>query len=183
MGIEGKPAKSIEKFWNLGLAGFPSMPALCSPYNNNNTATVAWLPHLAITGIVNNWEIFFSRSFLFECCGRSSFVRPWTAMAAIPQLSKSLHNCNVFSSSWKTRILQVMGLRMLLTSFFKIALALSTLESRATPIPPLTENSFGQPMLISMPATSFSLETKYGAIVSFYSCLVNWVSGFLFNLW
>jgi len=35
------------------------------------------------------------------------------------------------------------------------------LDRRAAPIPPLTENAFGQPMLISMAATSLHLQAKH----------------------
>jgi len=37
----------------------------------------------------------------------------------------------------------------------------SGLDSRAAPIPPLKENDFGQPMLISMAATSLHLQEKH----------------------
>lgn len=37
----------------------------------------------------------------------------------------------------------------------------SGLDNRAAPIPPLTENDFGQPMLISTAATSLHLQVKH----------------------
>lgn len=54
------------------------------------------------------------------------------------------------------RILQVTGTFTLSTSDFKMPLATSVFVKSAAPIPPLIENSFGHPILISMPATSFS---------------------------
>ena len=116
--------------------------------------------YLAITGIDSESAMILIASLLLRCAGRCSFVLPWTARAATPQLSIILHNFKVSFKSGNNRILQLTGTAKLLTREVKISLTLSGWFNRAAPIPPLIENSFGHPILTSNPATSFSLQTK-----------------------
>ena len=106
---------------------------------------------------------------LLGCCGLSVLVLPWTARAATPQLSISLHRESVSSMEGRSRILQETGMDKLATSRLRISLTLSGWVNKADPIPPKIEKSFGQPMLTSKPATSFSL--IWNIIYSFKSML------------
>jgi len=99
----------------------------------------------------------FMKWFLFGCLGLSLTVRPCTPIAAIPVDASFLQNSTVSSTSGSTRILQVTGTLTAETTAERMAHALSGQDRRAAPIPPLSEKSFGQPMLMSMPATSRSL--------------------------
>lgn len=117
------------------------------------------------------------------CCGRSILVLPCTVIALIPHASNSFTKLTDFSISGNIlkqfrlerhknhfkfliyRILQVTGIFKLFTSVLRIFFAFSGFPSSATPIPPLTENCFGHPILISMPAMS-SCTWKYTKIVN-----------------
>lgn len=95
---------------------------------------------------------------LFGCWGLSVFVLPWIARAATPQSSISLHKEIVSSREGRSLILQVTGMDKLETRVPRMSLIFCGWLNRAAPIPPEMEKSFGQPMLTSNPATSFSLQ-------------------------
>lgn len=113
--------------------------------------------NLAITGISNASDIALMKWFLFGFMGLSLTVRPCTPIAAIPVAANFLHNTTVSLISGNTRILHVTGILTAETTAERIAQAFSGHDKRAAPIPPLSEKSFGQPMFMSIPATSCSL--------------------------
>lgn len=110
-----------------------------------------------MTGTSTDSHMALMKWFLFGCLGLSLTVRPCTPIAAIPVDASFLQNSTVSSTSGNTRILQVTGTLTAETTAERMAHALSGQARSAAPMPPLSEKSFGQPMLMSMPATSRSL--------------------------
>lgn len=110
-----------------------------------------------MTGMHISWVILRIASLLLGCWGLSSFVLPCTARAATPQLSINLHNDSVSSIFGSNLILQVTGMFKFFTRVVRMFWILSGWVSNAEPMPPLMENSFGQPILTSKAATSFCL--------------------------
>lgn len=124
---------------------------------SRGSVSIGETTYFAIMGMDISFEMVRIASLLFGWRGLSSFVLPWTPIAATPQLSIILHRVMVSSTDDRSRILQVTGIDKFLTRRHRISLIFSGCLSRAAPIPPLTENSLGQPILTSNPATSFSL--------------------------
>lgn len=124
-----------------------------------NMSECCWIsldPPFAMTGIESLSEICLRTWFRLGCCGLSSIVRPCTAMASIPVEARMSQSRRVSSRLGRTRILHVIGIATVSISFCKMLVAFRGSLRREAPIPPSIENFFGQPMLTSMPATSFS---------------------------
>lgn len=158
-----RPSWNIDGFHWAALAIITLVVPLMVLNLKMSSCVLIWFePPLAMTGIFKFSATFLIISACTLCCGRSCLVLPWTAMALIPIASNSLTKLIVLSMSGNIRILQVIGMDSPVTSAVRTFFAFSALLSRAMPMPPFTENSFGHPILMSIPATSFStLQRKY----------------------
>ena len=99
-------------------------------------------------------------------------------IAYAPAFSNDLQKLIVSSVVSRRRILQVIGISG--NFAFKpliISQATSAFFNKAAPIPPLMENDFGQPILISSASTSFAI-TSAPLIALSFELLPNWKTNF-----